>query len=1045
MDLDREIAGSWRKAFEKVRSVIGNVRDEDGVVGSINWLRRHMEKRNANPNVVRNIIYRDKGKLKDKQILFDIFKNLYRSYSSEPLQIPELEALFSVSNSTENEILQLLGREKRKTYNYFVTGVINNESPKLLITGKPGSGKTLLTDYIQQALELPPRAADKILRLEFNEHNFISSLVTLALYLGISREVIEAKLYKIGYASAFSVQADAQSDVARIILDTLRHSSETIVLLFHLSQSLYDLHEISSTPLRLNNEEVSRVNAAEWLWLSLLEPASRIENMSILITVVNEFKSSKASLFQGPVKLTPPSITESRRFVRARLPNLSSHQQEAIVQSSGRSYEELRTLTLLAEIKSPDEDMKAENEGIEQLSQMMFKSGDMRLRDFLSALAIVSLPESPSFSQDAIFAMRDQRWRNLTSLEKAFLDPLPGSNEAYRSFSRRLVKKLRDKLKTQFARYRMLNQSAANYYKEEAEQDPLNETASRYLNHLFEARDWQGLEAWMQKNSVSQSLLHRLWQSASNELEGQILEAIILQIAAHYVRLGSYDHPDALRTFAMLEQSRDKDTRAWVILKRAEGALIKGQIEQSDSYLEDWPETQSHLLNAEYELLKANIARWHGDLDLAAKLVDEGVRPKLKDIPQDNNAERLLHAKFAIWAGLINKDQGKLKLALEDFSSMHLGDALIDARMSFQIGNVKMQLGQLKEAYEAFDEAVRYAQHSGAPIQEQARYLARRGLSQLKRSNLEQAKQDFKAAFDLLHNNSEDLNDLERDFWLAKIGDEYALLLLAKSEFEEAIFLLRKNQETFSNYQKAQEVNASFRICRSLLQLAFAYALKGSAKPYRAPQLRIFEESCDSIDTIHAQKLIGKVINGIKDNLEHNQSVKSLYREALNLASWLAREPKKALGFANDSLAIAELDYDRSESYIYSAIASMRAADYDLALDNLNNAEELLNNAFNNKQGDLGLFAWLKSAQIRTLLRAQKFDKALEILMTCLKVVDLSSFNKVLIRTFAEGLEENYPSEIRQNEQLAKIFGDLNDETLRLSDLMVISYGKEIK
>jgi len=63
----------------------------------------------------------------------------------------------------------------------------------------------------------------------------------------------------------------------------------------------------------------------------------------------------------------------------------------------------------------------------------------------------------------------------------------------------------------------------------------------------------------------------------------------------------------------------------------------------------------------------------------------------------------------------------------------------------------------------------------------------------------------------------------------------------------------------------------------------------------------------------------------------------------------------------------------------------------------------------------------------------------------CLAGIGLNSFNKVLIRTFAEGLEENYPSEIRQNEQLQNIFGELNDETLRLSDLMVISYDKEKK
>lgn len=1040
MDIDREVAGSWRKAFEKVRKSIGNSRDEDGVVGSINWLRRHMEKRNANPNVVRNIIYRDKGKLKDKQILFDIFKTLYKEYSNEPLQIPELEALFSVNNSTENEILQLLGREKRKTYNYFVTGVRTFEAPKLLITGRPGSGKTLLTDYIQQALELPPRASDKIIRMEFNEHNFSAAIVALAMQLGISREAIEAKLHKIGYASAYSVQADAQSDVARLILEALKHTKESITLLIHFSQSLNDLNEISSTPMRLNNEDVSRVNAAEWLWVSLVEPISKIENVSILVTLVNEFKNLKSGTFQGPIKLTPPSITEARRFVRARLPNLSSHQQEAIAQSSGRSYEELRTLTLLAEIKSPEESLETTNEGIEQLSQMIYKSGDIRLRDFLAAMAAISLPESPSFRQEAIFAMRDLRWRSLSSLEKSFLDPVPGSEQEFRCFSRRLIHKLREKLQTQTARYKILNQSAANYYQDKAELEPLSETAARYLNHLFEARDWSSIEDWMQKRSVSQSLLHRLWKAANEELEGAELESIILQVAAHYVRLGSYDHPDALRTFSALENSNVETTRAWVILKRAEGAAIKGQIEQSEYLLESWPNVDEPLLMAEYELLKANIARWHGDLDLAGRLVEEGVRPMLKYISQNNNAERLLHAKVAIWAGLINKDQGKLALALEDFSSMHLGDALIDARMSFQIGNVKMQLGQLSAAHKAFDNSVILAEQSGAPIQESARYLARRGLCQLKQGQLDSAKQDFDAAFALLNTRSGYLDDLEREFWQAKIGDEYALYLLSIAEFEEAIFLLRKNQETFLSYEQTQQVNASYRICRSVLQLAFAYAFKGSAKPYRMPQLKTLEESCGLADIKHAQKLVTKVLSGLKTKLESNQGVKALYREALNLASWLAGKSTHALKLAQESVDNAELPYEKSESLIYFAIAALRANKLELALEKVAESFDLLEKAKLTRNGDLGLLAWLRSTQIRCQLGVGKVDEALNNLKGCLDNMGLKYYHKSLIRTFAENLEMQTLAQMPEKSRLFKIFGNLDDNSLRLSDQMVLAY-----
>ena len=146
----------WRSVFEELRSLVGNQRDEQGVLGSINWLRKEMEKRRANPNVVRNIIYRDKGKLSDKRALFEIIKRLWESHADKPLQAPELEALLSAESGAEQEVAQLLGREKRRAYSSFVSGVRAQQAPSLLITGRPGSGKTLLMDYIQQALELAP-------------------------------------------------------------------------------------------------------------------------------------------------------------------------------------------------------------------------------------------------------------------------------------------------------------------------------------------------------------------------------------------------------------------------------------------------------------------------------------------------------------------------------------------------------------------------------------------------------------------------------------------------------------------------------------------------------------------------------------------------------------------------------------------------------------------------------------------------------------------------------------------------------------------------
>ncbi len=182
----------WRAVFEDVRRAAANQRDEHGVIGSINWLRAQMEQRGANPNVVRNIIYRDKGKLPDKRVLFDILNDLWTSRGQAALEVPELEGLLAEGNGNEHEVLQLLGREKRRAYRSFVQGVRTGAFPKLVLCGRPGSGKTLVTDYIQQALEIEPQAAERIVRLEFNGTDLGTALVRLGIAMDVALEVMEA-------------------------------------------------------------------------------------------------------------------------------------------------------------------------------------------------------------------------------------------------------------------------------------------------------------------------------------------------------------------------------------------------------------------------------------------------------------------------------------------------------------------------------------------------------------------------------------------------------------------------------------------------------------------------------------------------------------------------------------------------------------------------------------------------------------------------------------------------------------------------------------
>src|SRR6056297_3782970 len=96
----------------------------------------------------------------------------------------------------------------------------------------------MLTDYIQQALQVPPAAQARVVRVEFGGADLGTTLARLGERLGIERDAMEARLAKIGAGGAYAVQADAQADVARAVLDALRADDAPVVLLLHVSQAL---------------------------------------------------------------------------------------------------------------------------------------------------------------------------------------------------------------------------------------------------------------------------------------------------------------------------------------------------------------------------------------------------------------------------------------------------------------------------------------------------------------------------------------------------------------------------------------------------------------------------------------------------------------------------------------------------------------------------------------------------------------------------------------------------------------------------------------
>lgn len=1009
----------WRPIFEDVRRTLGTQRDEHGVVGSINWLRHQMELRGANPNVVRNIIYRDKGKLPDKQALYAILDDLWRSKGHPPLQSPELEVLLSPGSGHDQEVLQLLGREKRRAYRSFVQAVRSGVEPKLVVIGRPGSGKTLLTDYIQQALELAPPATDRLIRLEFGGTDLATSLARLGAAVGVAPGAMEAKLVKVGASSAFAVQADAQADVARTILEAARHYPDRQVLLLHVSQSLGGQESLGLSPLRLNVPEVPRVSASEWLWSSLFEPLSRLPRVSLLVSMSDLPMRAHQRLgaFDGQVRLTPPTAAEARRFVRARLPHASPARHDEILQRAGRSFEELRTLTLLAEIRDPEADPALASErSVTQLAKLVDSGADAQLQRFLAVVAVLSLPEYPAFALAELAGLREPGDPEAAELEVALLDGVPGRAGTVRCFSRELARALRSRLAESSGNdYRDLHRRAAAQLAGAAVGDPNGESAARFLTFLFEGRDWDALTAWMAGHSVPQALVRRLWAAATQELpEGPRLERFAQQVAAHYVKLGTLQHPDVRDAFAVMAGSKHADLRVWTALRRAEGLSLRGQYDQAEALLLALPTTTDPRLLADAAVARAGVERWRGRSAVATELIDRVAPVQLERAPPGAETDAI-RVKASLWAGLLAKDQGQLEAALAHFDSVPRADDLDAARVAFQRGDVFMRLGHFNRALRAMDEAVTLARRSDALVTEQTRYLARRATVHRRHGDLERAATDFEAAREVLlaahldpgrRHESADVS--ERDFWLAQVEDEAGLMLLATGRYDDAIVAFDRNLRRFRAYAENYGVDATYRVLRSTLRLALAYGCRAVGQPFRRPFAITAALDGHGPDLAQARHLIGEVIHRIEAS-DPGLGLETLARDTMLAANLFAATGAEALSHAEAALARSRYPYQRAQGHAHAAAAALRLPDPAGAEAHVEagfrSLQDSLADTGGDERGDLELCAWLVALDAAAAVQRGDADAAGRRLARGLDRTDLRPYHDALLRQFGEAVE----------------------------------------
>ena len=1043
--MSRNKPSPWRAVFEETAKAAHGRRDEVATIGSINWLRHAMERRGANPNVVRNIIYRDKGRLHDKRELYLILEDLRRDLGLPPISDPELTQLGTPFAAAELEVDQVLGREQRRVYRMMVGGIRAGAHPKVIVTGRAGSGKTMLADYIQQALELHAADGLRVYRAHFPSAELDAAFARLAAELGMPDGLMESRLVRIGSAGPFAVQADAQAETVRLVMERLRSDPAPKVLIIHLSQGLGAPGRLGSQPLRLNTPDVPRVSAAEWLWKTLLKPLAALPRTSIYVSAVEVPSSVQEATapYEGPLRLTAPTAAEARRFVAAHGPDLPEDVKDAIVARAGKSYEELRTLTLLTYVRQHglDEDAGTE-EALERLSALVEPGADPRVRAFLTALTALSSGEEQELSGDDLaevsraLAPSEQR-KGLSQFELSFLDPLPNRPGSYRTFSRRLLRLVEERLvRSDPGFLRAAHAAAAERTAAAAAADPASRAAHRHLHHLLAARSWPELVAWCETRPAPYTVLTRTWEAARRELEGDELEAFALAFARQMLRVGAYEHVEFVRASELLARSADPLRRAWTAVLRAQAEVAAGRFERAEVLLVSSEEgVHDPVLAAERDLATASVMRWRGELERAAELVAHVARgEEARPVPPGSLAERALRTNSAVWAGLIAKDSGDLIGSLERLWAEDTAGDLMGARLAFQRGDVALRLGLFDTARRELDHALEAAATYGALPRERARFAARRGTLARVMGDLAGAAQWFDMARALTEEGPGDRLDVA--FGLARVEDEAALVSLAAGDHEAAIVAVTTAIATFKEYQQRRDVDASFRIARAEVHLATAYALRGLNVPLRRPlPLLAVEKSSPDLD--HALATLGEVIRTVSDPRRRQpagvSALRGLVREARLMSAYITPDPARALALAEEAVAAARYDYQRSDAHAAKALALIRCGRYEEALAAVAAGEEALARSTRvlakavkgapAESGDLGLRTQHAVLRAVAHLRAGHQAQAAEAVVQALSDQRLAPFHEGVLRAFGEAAELEADQSWKRHRPLRAVLG----------------------
>ena len=743
------------------------------------------------------------------------------------------------------DVRRLLGRDKRLIYARFSRDLELGNLPQMVVVGQPATGKSILLEQLREA-----HPAHLYVNLAAD---LAAALHGLARSLGVS-EAFQQHFAFLSPRHPYALQAQQQRDILQLLLTGL-NAQQKVLLIRAEDNALLG-------GLRLRNGQSQEVGLSTWL-----EPLLK------QLTIPYLMACSSAPLSLPYKTLRSPSRQEARSYLRQRLPDSPAEKLEIILNKAGRNYSELSRLALLELCRM----------GEASESQL---HTDARLGPMLTVLAVLSPEAEPEIPLALLEKLLTKRLSQLSQAEQALIEL--ADEASFRPSSRSLLPKQ--------VRAQNMHEQALEFYQE-------HPNDLKLLYHAQAASAYPVILEALQKDPAHLGIWPNLWQDA-HAWPVQYQEELALIVVKYRSVLGDYAHPECKEALVLLERSRDERLSSWAKVKIAEALIDEARYAEAETMLLNLPAVYGDA-EAEVRLLRAAIARWQGDYDLAEQAVQKALELPIAPVLSD---------RAKLWQGLVAKDSGNFELALESLRAVkHL--PLLIGRARYQEGDILLRSGYSEKGLQCFREALAQLREH-APAEERARVRARLGIGLKRIGDYRRAALHFKRS----------LHEAPDAFSRARVASEAALFEATRARPNEALCLAGEAEAFFRTTTERPE-EASYRHRRTLYRIAVAYWVLDSGEAYRAPFVvgRV---------SVQAERILALILPGLQDLAGQADRYASLYLDSLVLRAFM-QDGQTARGILEgiDALGHSYLQQQLSlaKANVYLRLKDLGAAEAELA------------------------------------------------------------------------------------------------------------------